>query len=65
MDPNRKYWNKVDCRETGNAMTPAEITALSAALDIEALRAYRLAVGRRTRQVVCGLQAPALNQKVE
>jgi hypothetical protein len=42
-------------RDTGNSMAPGEITALSAALDMDALRDYRLAVGRQTRKMVAGL----------
>ncbi len=45
-------------RHTGNVMTRDEIAALSDALDLEALRAYRMAVGRRTREIVRQL-APA------
>jgi hypothetical protein len=42
---------KVADRHTGNAMPPQAVADLSAALDLEALRAYRLAVGRQTRQI--------------
>ena len=38
---------------------------LSATIDIEALRAYRMAVGRRTREMVQQLEAEALKQKVD
>ena len=51
-------------RETGNALDAAAIAALSAAINIEALRAYRLAVGRRTRAVVSQLSAQEIKQKV-
>ncbi len=51
--------------DTGNAMTPAEITALSANIDIPALRAYRLAVGIGTRELVDGLDPDILMEKVQ
>ena len=50
---------------TGNAMTDAEVAALSAALDIGALKAYRLAVGRRTREIVRALQLEDFKRKVD
>jgi DinB superfamily len=56
---------KVVDRHTGNAMPPQAVADLSAALDLEALRLYRLAVGRQTRQIVMGLSPEALRQKVE
>jgi len=55
---------KVDPRDTGNLMAPEIIARLSAAVDIDALRAYRLAVGRRTRAIVDQLPPEALKQKV-
>jgi hypothetical protein len=55
---------RVPTRHTGNAMTAASIAELSAAIDLEALQAYRLAVGRRTRLVAAQLQPANLKQKV-
>jgi len=51
--------------DTGNAMTKDEVAALSEALDITALREYRLAVGRETRENVTGLPLETFKQKVE
>jgi hypothetical protein len=51
--------------DTGNAMDEQGVAALSAAIDVEALRAYRLAVGRGTREMVQRLQPEALKQKAE
>lgn len=51
--------------DTANAMTPAEIAQLSAELDIAALREYRAAVGRRTREIVPALPKGAFKQKVQ
>jgi hypothetical protein len=50
---------------TGNAMDVQAVAGLSAALDIATLRAYRMAVGRRTREIAAGLPPQQLKQKVE
>jgi hypothetical protein len=51
--------------DTGNEMDEKNMAQLSAAVDIEALRAYRVAVGRRTREIAGQLEAKALKQKVD
>jgi hypothetical protein len=56
---------QVTARDTGNAMDEAAVADLSAAIDVGALRAYRVAVGRRTREIVQQLQPEQLKQKVE
>lgn len=56
---------KITSRDTGNTMDEEGVADLSARIDIEALRAYRLAVGRRTRECVKQLQSEELKQKVE
>jgi len=38
--------------DIGTEMSATDITALSAQIDIAALRAYRQAVGQRTREIV-------------
>jgi len=50
---------------TGNAMDAAAVAAFSAAVDLEALLAYRLAVARRTREVIGGLQSADILRKVD
>ncbi len=55
----------ISTRDTGNAMNPAEIAAFSAAVNVQAVRAYRVAVGRRTREIAGQLTAAALKQKME
>src|SRR5215470_11153627 len=45
-------------RDFGNGMTSAEVTELTRQLDLGALREYRDAVGKRTREIVSGFQAP-------
>lgn len=56
---------KIGGRDTGNLMDPEDVATLSAKIDVEALRAYRLAVGLRTRQIVQQLQPQALKQMLE
>jgi hypothetical protein len=61
-------WNKklkVNYPHSGNDMTEKEIEDLSENLDIDALMAYRMEVGRKTREVVSSLSANAFKQKVE
>ncbi len=55
---------KINLRHTGNLMGEAEVSALSAAIDMQALRAYRLAVGRGTREIARQLQPEELSKKV-
>jgi hypothetical protein len=50
---------------TGNAMDEAGIACFSDSADIEALRAYRVAVGRRTREIVRRLGPEDLKRKVD
>ena len=56
---------RVPDRDTGNAMQPEAIAAFSARIDIPALRAYRLAVGRRTREIVKSLEPGQVKCKVD
>jgi hypothetical protein len=50
---------------TGNEMEVASVARFSEAIDIEALRAYRVAVGRRTREIVKQLGPEDLKRKVD
>jgi hypothetical protein len=52
-------------RDTGNAMDITTIAKFNDAIDIEALRAYRLTVGRGTREIVKQLKPEDLKRKVE
>jgi hypothetical protein len=52
-------------RDTSNAMEPAAVAALSAAIHLPALRDYRRSVGCRTRLIVKQLGAQELIQKVD
>lgn len=51
-------------KHTGNSLNKDEIIAFSKAVDIEALKTYKIAVGKNTRQIVSGLQAGEFNEKV-
>ncbi|MGD8402495.1 MAG: DinB family protein [Anaerolineales bacterium] len=57
---------KIDLRHSGNVvMDDADVTELSQVIDIDALKAYRLAVGRSTQEVVKALEADYLECNVE
>ena len=56
---------KILARDTGNASDESSVQALNKAIDVSALRSYRLSVGRRTRQVVQQLQPDQLHRVVE
>ncbi len=55
----------ISVRDTGNAMNEREIEAVSNLIDIQALRDYRLAVGRKTRKIIKALKAEDLKKRVE
>jgi hypothetical protein len=52
-------------KDTGNAMSEDRIATLSQAVNLPELRAYRLSVGRRTREIVSALQPGDLKKKAE
>jgi len=52
----------IDC---GNEMDAATMVQLSDQIDLVALRAYRLAVGQRTQEIVANLQPDDLKVKVD
>lgn len=53
-----------DC-DTGNAMRATALSSLSAAINLEALRLYRIAVGQRTQEIVRALPDVRFLQKIE
>ena len=56
----------ITIQHSGNVvMDDADVTELSQVIDIEALKAYRLAVGRSTREAVQSLQPDEFKQKVD
>ncbi len=56
---------KLSVRHTGNAMPQVDVVALSAAIDLAALRDYRVAVGRRTQVIAAGLSVEDLGRRVD
>ena len=52
-------------KDTGNAMSEQRIADISTRVDLTALRAYRTAVGRRTREIVQGLRPEDLKKKTD
>lgn len=55
----------INTRSTGNGMSSSEIQDLSQQVNLPALRAYRVEVGRRTRQVCQSLTPQNLRRKVD
>jgi DinB superfamily len=53
----------VNTVHSANSMDDRSLATLSAQIDMDALRAYRLSVGRRTRDIVRNLKAEELKQK--
>lgn len=54
----------VTVRDTGNAMTDDEIMDLSSKINMAGLRNYRIAVGRKTREIIVKLQPADLKRKM-
>jgi hypothetical protein len=54
----------VTVRDTGNAMTDAEIIDLSSKINMAGLRNYRIAVGRKTQAIVSKLQPADLKRRM-
>jgi hypothetical protein len=52
-------------RHSGNSMSTEDVFSISAGIDFEALRAYRVAVGRRTHEVVTTLAEAEYRQRVD
>lgn len=53
----------IDLPDSGNAMSEAAVADLSASIDTEALRTYRVSVGRRTRVITADLRVEDLKEK--
>lgn len=56
---------KITIWDTGNAMSKEGVVDLSATIDIEGLRTYRVEVGQKTREIIEQLQPEDLRQGVE
>jgi hypothetical protein len=61
LDSDWRTRLRIERRDLGTAMNSAEVDELSARIDVQALRAYRAAVGRRTREVISVLDAAGLD----
>ncbi len=60
-------WNqamRLDRRDVGSGMTSEDVDALSAAIDVPALRAYHRAVAERTKAIATSLSPAAWNEPV-
>lgn len=55
---------RISVTDTGNSMTDDEIIAFSDGVDREGLYEYRMAVGKRTREIVEGLSPEEIKRKV-
>lgn len=55
----------VEARDTGNMMSAEQVQKLSNTIDVKALRSYRMAVGRRTREIADRLRHEDLSRKVD
>jgi hypothetical protein len=55
----------VERRDLGTGMTDAEVDEFNERIDVAALLEYRVAVGRRTREVIGGLQPETLSQVID
>jgi len=56
---------QVDFVHSGNGMTDEEVEELSSRIDTDALLLYRWEVGRRTGEIISGLQPGEFKRKVE
>lgn len=56
---------KVKVCDTGNSMTDDEIIDLSLKINMQELRNYRIAVGRKSREVIRSFQPKDLKRKME
>lgn len=64
----RDHWSdrlNVTILHSANSMDGKSIATLSAQVDIDALRAYRQSVGRRTREIVRKLKPEEVKQKAD
>ena len=56
---------KAPIAHTGNALSVEAVAGLSASINVDALRDYRLAVGQRTQEIIFDLQPGALKHKIK
>lgn len=53
------------CRDTGNAMSPEEITDFSQGINLDALFDYRMSVGGQTQNIIHNLQQADVYRKMK
>lgn len=56
---------KITRRDLGSGMTYDEVDTFNTQIDVEALLEYRVAVGRRTQEVVRGLDLAVLSEPID
>jgi hypothetical protein len=56
---------RIPFRDTGNAMISTDVVFLSEKINIDVLRSYRIAIGRKTRENVMQLPVSKIKQKVD
>ena len=61
---NWQFKINIPIKHTGNSLNKDEILEISKKIDIQALKDYRIAVGKRTRTIICNLQKGRLNDNV-
>lgn len=65
---NQGHWDErlnASICDTGNALTSAEILDFSKNISMQELRNYRIAVGRRTREIIKNLEPSDMKRKME
>jgi len=58
-------WMGVSFRDAGNEMSAEDMINLSTGIDLQALRAYRAAVGCRSQEIITGLTLEDIKHKVD
>lgn len=65
---NNENWKKrinANIVDTGNALTENEIMEFSQGINMQELKNYRIAVGRKTREIIKGLKPHDMKRKFE
>jgi oligoribonuclease NrnB/cAMP/cGMP phosphodiesterase (DHH superfamily) len=65
MNTERLKKMNVQVVDTGNAMTDEEIIDFSSRINMQELRNYRIAVGRKTREIISGFRISAIRFEEE
>ena len=65
IDGNWQDKMHISAHDSGNNVSQADIVTLSQAMDLDALRAYRQAVGRGTQTIIKALKPGDVGQNVD